>query len=143
MTDPMNIDPKLVETYRKRRAPPGFAARVVARTSAPSGTLRLVWRSAAAVAAVAGAALVYVLATAPGQQPVPDMSVPPAPDYWAEISVPHDPPVSGLDDFGTVPLFPTRPDFDAATPDHRSMRPRQRIMKVSHTLQKETIHEAI
>lgn len=143
MIDSVKIDEKLVETYRQRRAPPGFAARVVARASATRRPLPPAWRSAAAVAAIASAALIYVLATAPPEKPVPEMSVPPAPDYWAEISVPHDPPVSGLADFGTVPLFPTRPDFDETTRDQQSMWLHTQIIKVSHTLRKETFHEAI
>ena len=121
MTDQQGIDAKLVDGYRQQRVPSGFAARVAARARASTRKPRIAWRSAAAVGVVAGAALVYVLAPflapTPRDEPAQAMGVPPAPDYWADISVPIDPPVSGLSDFGSIPLFPPSPEFDSEVID--------------------------
>lgn len=145
MTDHKDIDPKLVETYRQRRAPPAFAARVALRAPTPTRVRNLVWRGATVAGIVASAVLLYVLAPTPFAPPVEEMAVPPAPDYWAEISVPEDLPVSGLSDFGTVPLLPPRPNFDtnATGSEHRSTGPHYRRTQLSHSTQQETIHEPV
>jgi hypothetical protein len=145
MTSQKEIDPKLVDAYRQRRAPPAFASRVALRAPSPVRRHSLVWRGAAVAGVVASAALLYLLAPTPMGPPTQEMAVPPAPDYWAEISVPQDPPVSGLSDFGTIPLFPARPDFDTDTSrsNHRSTGPRRRSTRLSRSTHQEINHEAV
>jgi hypothetical protein len=145
MTEPKDIAEETLDAYRQRHAPPGFAARVTARAGA-TGRLPPLFRwSAAAVGLAAGSALVFVLVTRT-QAPAPrEMAVPAAPDYWAEISVPAAPPVSGLTDFGAVPQLPPRPDFEgeSGNPDQRSSMPRGVESQLSLSTQQETTHEAV
>lgn len=142
---PGRLDPAVVDAYRRRRAPAGFAARVAAGAGTRRRTPPLLWRSAAAVGLAAGSALVLVLVTRPHATQAPEIGVPPAPDYWAEISVPLAPPVSGLADFGAVPALPPRPELDAGPgdPDQRSSAPRPGDTQLSQSKQQETSHEAV
>jgi hypothetical protein len=145
MTEPNDIDTRAVDAYRQRRAPPGFAARVAARTAPTPGPPRLFRWSAAAVGLAAGSALVFVLVTRSPAPPSQEMAVPGAPDYWAEISVPAAPPVSGLTDFGAIPQLPPRPEFDGETgnSDQRSSVPRRGESRLTLSTQQEIIHEAV
>ena len=149
MTEQQDIDATLVASYRQRRVPSGFAAHVAAHARASTRRPRIAWRSAAAVGVVAGAALIYVLASfhkpTPLEEPAQAMSVPPAPDYWADISVPVDPPVSGLSDFGSIPLFPPSPEFDSEVidSDRQSQGPHRVRALLSHSLQQESNHESV
>jgi hypothetical protein len=145
MTDPNPIDDQTVDAYRQRRAPPGFAARVSARADAKVRPAPLFRWSAAAVGLAAGSALVFVIVTRPPASPAEDVGVPAAPDYWAEISVPVTPPVSGLTDFGAIPQLPPRPDFEdeSGNPDQRSRAPRGVDSQLSLSTQQENTHEAV
>ena len=149
MTEQQDIDATFVAGYRRRRVPSGFAARVAAHARASTRRPRIAWRSAAAVAVAAGAALAYVLAPFHARMPLEEtaqaISVPPAPDYWADISVPVDPPVSGLSDFGSIPLFPPTPEFgsEPMDSDRQSQGPRRVRTLLSHSLQQESNHESV
>lgn len=146
MTDRHDIDPGVLDAYRRKRAPSGFAARVAARAASRAPrTPPLVWQSAAAVGLAAGSALVFVLVTRTPAPTAPDLAVPPAPDFWAEISVPADPPVSGLTDFGAIPQLPPRPEFGDAPDesDQRSSAPRRGGTQLTVSTQQETIHESV
>lgn len=146
MTHDDHVDPGVVDAYRRRRAPRGFAARVTSRAAGmPRRTSPLVWQSAAAVGLAAGSALVFLLVTRAPAPTEPGMTVPPAPDFWAEISVPTDPPVSGLTDFGSIPQLPPRPDFEEETEpsEHRSSAPRRDGTQLTRFTRQEIIHEAV
>lgn len=144
MSEPNHIAEDTLDAYRQRRAPPGFAARVTARADAKARPSPLFRWSTATVGLAAGSAMVFILVTRSPAPPAEDLAVPAAPDYWAEISVPAAPPVSGLTDFGAVPQLPPRPDFDDASgdPDQRSSVPRSVESQLSLFTQQETTHEA-
>ena len=146
MTHRDDMDTSTVEAYRRRRAPVGFAAGVTSRAARMSPrTPPLVWQCGAVVGLAAGSALVFVLVTRAPESPPTEMTVPPAPDFWAEISVPSDTPVSGLTDFGSIPQLPPRPDFEegAEPSDNRSSAPRRDGTQLTRFTRQEISHEAV